>query len=718
MNLKYLTLRFLTMVAVVAVLLTHVSCADTETTDSTPFMIYYSGMTDIGPSMSGIVKSPSYKGAEPYNFTITGITVNDEPYTGDCFVIDPKTGSISIHHTKDAPVGLYKISISCMSNGTLYEYKDIVEIHMMKPVPDGITVEPNLLQVEYANVIDPNSETELPTAQVTTDGNHVSILKYEIAKSGSSKYFAISSTGEISIVKGSQDIMPGVYVISLKLTTGASGEDEGIFENALTINVTSKPLALTYIPPTGKIEEESLLSGNTTFKSNAPELKGSPEGVTYIIKSTTPATDKIKIDAKTGVLSVDAGHGLKAGEKYMVDLKVSNDFAREGVDFDAVFELEVVEYIEPISNFVYANTEEVQAVEIDIPLDATFKGDEVKFEFIDLPAGLQGQLSVGIDGTVKAVKGNTIPLGIYTVKVQATNPKSDPANPPTATFTLTIKKNTNYFTYVRYGNNLGLNPKANYANQFRLDANATLSGLMPETDAEVELTYEVIKIHQAGNLSVDANTGEVTIEALNNTQSGIGIIVATAGKGTKAEVSVRTPIFFDYDKAVQDNESSDMVKVHYNPFVLKINPKTGGRSAVPTITGVSNMSVFTMDYRRTFNYYNFNGTHMSGTTTVIGAFIRQLWDNYAKEIGANPNYGSKAPVSYYENTKGSRHLGEALAYVDAADYTVVVNPNKWVADGEYANGFMIGQITFSSKESNVNNGGQIFPVILWFDPNF
>ncbi|NDV57293.1 surface glycan-binding family protein [Bacteroides sp. 519] len=58
MNLKHITLRFLTVMLVAAALLTHISCDDTETTDSTTFILYYPDLTDIGPSMIGKINSP------------------------------------------------------------------------------------------------------------------------------------------------------------------------------------------------------------------------------------------------------------------------------------------------------------------------------------------------------------------------------------------------------------------------------------------------------------------------------------------------------------------------------------------------------------------------------------------------------------------------------------------------------------------------------------
>ena len=217
--------RLIMSLMIVIMSVVYTSCDDTETTDSTKFTIFYSGMTDIGPSMSGRISSPTYKGNTPSDFAITKVTLKGEAYSGDCFTINPNDGFISINSTKDMQVGLYKLSISCISGGNYYEFKDIVEINFLKAVPDGITVEPNKLQVKYNDIIDETSEVELPTAQVKTDGDHVTITKYEIAKSDYSKYFDITKSGKISIIKGSTALLPGIYNISLKLTTGDYSEE-------------------------------------------------------------------------------------------------------------------------------------------------------------------------------------------------------------------------------------------------------------------------------------------------------------------------------------------------------------------------------------------------------------------------------------------------------------------------------------------------------------
>lgn len=689
---------------VFALLLLTAACKKEEVVDSTTFTIHYTGMTDIGPSMSGVIASPSYIGSQPNSFEIVSITLDGTAYSGNSFEINKEDGTVSIKETAGIPVGHYKLTISCVSNGKRYEFKDAIDINMMKPVPDGITVVPNKLTVNYADVINLQSTVELPTAQVTTDKNHVSITKYEIAKSDFSKYFAISNTGVISVVKGDATLLPGKYVLSLKLTTGASRQDEGIFQDAVTIDIISKPLGLTYTPSLGKIEEESALSGKTSFTSNVPVLKGSLNELVYAIKSITPATNKITINPQTGVISVAENHGLAAGQQYKITVNAKNVYDQVGVDFNDVFVLDVVQFIEPIQSFTYQNKNATQAVAFTVTPSAGFKGDEVKFEFVDLPATLQGKVTLNAQGGISAVKGNTIALGSYTIKVKATNPKGESV----ATFTLTVGANPNFFTYVRYGNNLGLAPAQNYANQYRISAANPIATIKPTptTDANVSLTYEIAIIHQGAGTTINASTGQITFAGINTPQSAVFMVTATAGKGTPEEYTVQTPVFVQNSNAFVD----------YSPFVLQVNPNTGGRSVKPLITGVADKSKFTLDYRRTFNYYNFFGTQVNGLPAA-GTFLGRLFDKYGENTSTAPNYGSRNPLSYYwGNPKGI--LSQALAYVDASTFELVVNPNKWTYNGEAANGVFIGQMTYMTDGTDPQNGTTVLPIILWFDTKF
>ena len=133
--------------------------------------------------MSYTVNPPTYVGGTPSEFNITNITLNGEVCSSESFIIDPNKGSIEITNTENLAVGLYSISIGCKSNGSYHEFKDAIAINMMAPVPDGIKVEPNYIKVNFQEVGESKA-----TAQVTTEGEHVSIRTFAIAKGPNSDF--------------------------------------------------------------------------------------------------------------------------------------------------------------------------------------------------------------------------------------------------------------------------------------------------------------------------------------------------------------------------------------------------------------------------------------------------------------------------------------------------------------------------------------------------
>lgn len=753
MNVRHNILsRFLGVLTVmVFALLSITSCSETETTDKTDFILYYTSMTDIGPGMSSDIAQPSYKGATPSDFTITGVTLDGQAYTGNLFEINPTSGTVHIESDETTPVGVYKISVSCVAGGSTFTYNDIISVNFLKRVPEGITVTPEALVADFADIIDANSTVELPTAQVTTEQNHISITGYSISSvrlgetivdNKKNPMFAVSSDGTISIVRGSNAIEPGLYTIDLKLNTAVSGSDseEGLFANALTVNVTSKPLALTYA--TGKLEEATEESGNTSFVSQAPTFKGSTDGIAYSIESVSPASDKFVINTKTGVISVAEGHGLKSGEKYVVSVRVKNDYSTEGVVFNNVFTLNVVEYIEPISNFAYEMTHVTEQVEFEIPVKAGFKGAEPVFVFESISA--EDKNIVSLDektGTISGKKGHKLTLGEHKFTVKASNDK----NSETAELIINVTENPNKFTYIRYGNNLGLTPAENYANQFRLaekeEFNTNDDFNTPETDSKKTLTWSVSGIDVGGTstwnkVKIDSKTGKLTLNALPNEQKCVVVLVkATAGSGKKA-YSITVPVFFH-------NSNADKAggKIEYTPFVLQVNPKKGGRSVVPTITSTIDMSKFVLDFRRDPIYYNINGEYQDGTPLESGGtqkhtkgyykqspFMKALW------VQCGAGLGAKIPMSYFDG-KGNikeNHTDKTLGYVDNADgdkkFSVVINANQWCQRAEdsqdilaWANGVVIMSMTYDNSASTVSKptvGSETGPIVIWLDTNF
>lgn len=717
-KLQNLTSRFFAILMTIGLCVTGFSCTDPETTDSTKFAIFYAGITDIGPSMNFNMNGPTYIGGTPSDFSITRVTLNGETHNTNSFAIDANTGAISLLNTSDLPVGLYTLSISCYSNGNYYEFKDIVTINMMKPVPDGISLEPNKISAEYADIINSENNIELPTAQVATEGNHISIQKYiitNVRKDGilieENDFFKISETGKLSIVKGESKIQPGKYVLDLKLTTAIVDEEaeEGIFENAIEIDITSKPLALTYAPNTVKVEE------NSSNISVVPTFIGSSDGLIYAIKSVNPASSYITINPTTGVITLAANNNLEIGTTCEISVTATNQYG--STDFDQVYTMSIVEFINPITTFEYSDTEEfIQATSFEHPVK-TIDGDEINFSFVDLDSKLSDLSIDATTGTISAKKGNNIPTGQYTITVLAKNNKSELST----SFKLNIKKNPYYFTYVHWGNNISLTPALNYASQYRVTSSKELLSLsipVGETDIPKDIDVEWAIDNSNSSISgvtIDENGTITFTEGWVNAKVFMVLVKATTGKGTPGEVTLKTPVFIHCSGAVAG------VTVNYTPFVFQVNPRTGGSSVAPQIIG-TDLNTFVADYRRTFNYYNINGPveHKNGQPGGGNdTFMYSLWKSYYDAIDAKTvNTGQKWPLSYYENTT---RLSVPLGYVDATNNCAVkINPNKWQNEFGYANGVMIGQITFvtNGNSSGVSSGSQIFPLAIWFDTKF
>uniref|UniRef100_UPI0040567AFE surface glycan-binding family protein n=1 Tax=Alistipes sp. TaxID=1872444 RepID=UPI0040567AFE len=662
-------------------------------------VIYYPEVSNIGPSMNYISGAPSVYGATPSLFSLSKIKFNNEEFSCDCFSINPSTGAITISNTENLTPGCYKLSVSCLVGSQPFRFEDIFVVNMLPAQPESIEVSRELVEIPYAEA----AQSE-ETITITPKGESVSIINWALKQEEGKEYFSISKEGVISInpnFKG--EILPGVYPLSVILSTHAGSTT---YEEVATIKITSVAVELSYNPAAGRMEY------NMGYTSNAPTMKGSPEEVSYAIKAVTPETDKIAIDPTTGVLSVEKDAELPVDGHYVVDVTVENLYG--AVDFMEAFTLDVIAYIEPIdqSTFAYDTVEAIQGTAFEAPLREGLVGDEISFSFVELPADLEGQLSIDpATGKVSAEKGNTIPLGEYNVEIKAANTK----NEATTTLVVKIIENPYFFTYIRYGNNLGLDP-ATHASQYRCATANEMKALKltPQTDAKpgVELEWSVAIKHQCGSTTIDPTTGVLSPAGMKAMNGGLVLVTATAGKGKEGETSVTVPVFFSF-------MPSSGATVLYTPFVIQVNPRKGIVSAAPEVLGIDLSSLF-MDYRRNFNYYNIGGleSHLDGQPSVAGSFMNQMWTAYYTSIGsATVNTGARGPMSWIDNKS---NLSNALAYVDNADgYKLVVNPNKWIDQNNVAaNGALIGQITYADTESSAGSGTQIFPIWIWFDEKF
>lgn len=745
MKTKLLTIsRSLKVFAIIALALVCASCDKTETTDSTGFILHYYGVTDIGPSMAYTLEAPTYKGSAPYDFTITGITLNDEACTTESFVIDAETGAINIQNTENLATGLYAISVGCYSNGKYFEFKDAVQINMLLAVPEGVTVTPAEVVVKMED-----KKWWEAGAQVTTDTEkHVSITGYSIAEDESKeylKYFTISNDGIITFNPDKKDnIIPGEkYVISLKLKTKAG---EHLYADAVTFNVISKPLNLLYTPNEVRVERM------TAHESELPTIQGSLEGRTYAIKSITPEISGFTIDATTGKITIAENVLTTIGNIYKVDVTVTNEYGN--ADFPEAYIVTVVDFIAPIvpEKFKYEIPETYEGKGYTIPLADGFIGDEVIFDFSDNEGAIKDQIEkkrISIDkvsGSITIAENNTLVPNDYTVKVKATNPKGE----ATTSFPLVIKANPNKFTF-HYGNNIGLSPENNYANQFAYDTEEAFHAavLTPTTTLpqgktvkwEImtkKLLLDDIKDNYSTGIGavIDERSGTINFSKAeflhysynkdypNNKKVpmmtiGMLVVKATCGEGELA-YSVTAPIFIRSNSVTKDN-----VMLDYRPFVLQVNPKTGKYPASKLTIQCPDEKSLKVDFRRDFHFFNINMTEETSCLPKIAdCIMNDVWVASFTEMGVKLNFGAKKPMSYYD--EGNKyinrlHLDVLLGYVNPTDKAIVINPDKWKsANGTYANGVLIGSMTCQPQgdESKLNSGTKLNPVAIWFDENF
>lgn len=757
MNLRKLTFSFLAILIATVSPLFYVSCSDTETTDSSGFVLYYTGLTNIAPSMTGTISKPTYKGSTPSDFTITGVTLNNEAYTGNCFQIDSETGVISVQNTENAAKGHYSISISCISGGTRYEYKGIVIVKLLASAPEGIEIVPNLIQADYSDIIDKNSGTDMPVAQITTTGEeHISINEYtignvyritnegeetpeyEILSENFNDCFSISSEGVFTIAQNTKSniLKVGLYTVDIILHTRL---EESLLEKKIKVKVTSKPMDFYYETAEGEIEEENEQTPNgTTFKSQAPVYMGSTDGLKYSIYAIEPETEKIyekiKINEKTGEIYIEKGHGLTKGSTYKVSICAKNMYNTEGevgLVKENAYEIKTVAYIAPFEEFYYGTKigeetctyEGMELTSYKIEPTITGGGENIKYQLLSCDSRIEKYINkeqLQATGVIELLEGNkTLKEESYKISVRAYNSKYE----TTTELTLSPIKNPDRITYIRCGNNLGENKKPlegkQYENQFRFNRkpemkNATFT---IETDAyeDANVVFKYESLHQDVKCKIE-NSQLIFDNSSwkNNPTCGISKITATVN----GKVTLTVPIFIHFNSFTDELEkekdvsipTGNKAKVEYTPFVLHVNPHKGNISTVPTITISKNGSdeailtgeerqKFLLEFRRNFNFYNFGGNHTNGAP-YTSDLMTAVW----KRNGGT-SASTKVPMAFFTGNgykdNSSKSLGYVINYNPAANeyrdnqHAAKIIKEEWYDDKrDWANGFLAPEMTF------------------------
>lgn len=736
------------------------ACTKNELTDGDKFMLFYPDITDIGPS-TNMTLQPTYHGAKPHEFKVYNVKLNGETFQTECFTVEADNGRLLITDTEGLPVGVYSISISCKSGSQSFEFPDIIKINMMRPVPEGIAVEPSEIVLMLTQVNNVNSDEVFPTARITTDGNHVSIRSYRIAnvtrdgvkmEDWTGLFKIDEATGIVEIEKNGS-FVAGKYVFDFRLVTSAANasSEEGIFADALTVDIVSPPVSLAYDPEIKRVEE------GAAFVSAAPSYVASVKDLTFALKSVYPENVPLTIDAATGVLSLAGENGLQPGDQIQISIRVTNAYGTK--DFDQITRIDIVDFIQPISKLSYNDSTvwhgtgySLKPVEVD--------GDDVRFSFVDLPEALS-ELAIDEEtGAISTVKNNKIGKGDYTVTVKVANDKGE----MTDEIAIKVIDNPYFFTKVSWGNNLGLTPAADYASQHRvsLSEDTVISVDKTASDITVEgwqnVSFKMIdgSLRLEKDAAVDGSTGEITVypsyiagKGISFKRAHVAIIEVTVGEGTSGETTRKFPVFFDFNAPRVDsaNAKAPVYTIEFNPFVFQCNPKKGGYFVKPVIKDEDGNEISADAYASvsmTFlgnsagvhpYYWNLGGpeTHLDGNMSVTNGFLYQMWTKYYKALGKQAAYTNVNLIySYHTDQKmlDARFayiMNRQLGYTDEEHLKLYVHPDKWVDDdGYYADGVFMAQVRVGYKDnegtvvaaSAAKSPYQMYPFFIWFDTEF
>ena len=709
------------------------------------FALHYPAISEIAPG-SILLVSPTWYGGKPSEFEITSVTLDGTAVTTECFTVDPQTGEFKINTSESDPVGMYVIGISCKVNGQKHVLPKAIALELMKPVPDGIVVEPAEISAKLAHLLSTPEDVILPTAKISSDGSsHVQIKEYLISNvyvdgvlnNECKSWFEISSKGVFSIKPNNPAFEAGIYTFDFKLTTYKEGKDseKGIFKNALKLNVTSEPTRVTYSPSNVKVEV------GTLSKSSAPTYKGSYDGLKYAIKSVTPNNEVgITVDENTGVITIPANDKAQVGDVYKVSLTATNDFGT--ADFDEVFSFEMITFLNPISKFSYADVaENISGVSMTNPI-VEMDGAEVTYSFVNLSESLSALKLDSVTGQISTEKGVELPVGEHTVTVRAENAKGH----MDASFKINVIANPNYFTHVIWGNNLGengaaLEPLSKYGNQFRIKHGKTaaekvtikidLANAVTDIPSGRPVKFESVKQYSGGVSITSAGQlqlyGDTQADAATPKASNIvyAIVKVTVGEG-EAAITRNIPVFID--RVGSDNG----YQITYTPFAFRVNPKVGGVSAPVVVTKLSDGSdvsdVISLDFQTNATFYNIDGPESHTNVTMLKndtngeTFLVNPWKMYYDAIKGTYNRGAANPMSYWYNYEKNT-LSYTCAYIDPTrNLRIVVNPDKYKdADGVYGDGVVFMTMTFSPSGKNPQTNGdklQVNRAFIWLDPTY
>ena len=132
--------KFLRVLSVLGLVLAGLGCSP-DITDDTKFKLYFYNV--ILESGEDYISKPSFIGQTPHSFEISGVTLDGNIYYNPIldgelnekshFYVNPETGAFYVNQTTNMKLGIYSVSMKCVSDGLQYSYPDMFVVKLIKP---------------------------------------------------------------------------------------------------------------------------------------------------------------------------------------------------------------------------------------------------------------------------------------------------------------------------------------------------------------------------------------------------------------------------------------------------------------------------------------------------------------------------------------------------------------------------------------------------------
>lgn len=693
---------------------------------------------DLQPSSDAILLNAQVTAtgdaAKVTGYELRNLRKDGEPVEpiGNFFCID-ESGVVSAVKGEAWTIGKYvmDVKVNTESFGT-----ESTEGLIANALTVNVSAEPVVVNYTEAPAFAPNiAKTYTPTVTGPVPSDYaISKVTLGGAEYSGAEFFIDPATGVVT-ASGKEDTAAGEYKVSISYKY--AGQDLSS-DDVLTVKcLPGVPEGLLVTPSAASVEDKDIVEGSSaelpvfTFTTNGESAAVTGYEIRAVRKDGADFAFSGLVTVENNTVRILPGNWPLG--TYTFDVKVNTESFGTASDkgvFTDVFTLTVFQKLELTYDAAAKKEHTLWSISPMTPMPAGYT-----YLFTNPAASYTAFISLDPStGVLSALKGNNLPKGIHRVSVTASAPGQESS---TAECAIEVVENPYYFTYFSYGNNLGLTEEqTDGVSQFRVKAESELtSQTFPVKYTDLASGSGVafkIKTQAQTKATISESDGKLSFETAEAPAQQMGVVLVTATATDPEDKSnswsVTAPFCVDYSADAE-------ITVRYSPFVFRVNPQTGGRSSVPQISGAT-AGKFLMDYRRTFNYYNINGADADGVAFVNGApaagkFLGTIWDDFSAATGLNlksgvANYGGKVPVSYYNGTalKTDEQYAASPAYVDGAEgdsqFSVVVTPGLWKQNGGWADGVFTGQMTFvnNGDASKVNNGTQIFPLAIWFDPSF